>query len=170
MAPRKLAIVAATMLAGNAMAAEPEARTASFVDSKGHAAGSAQLTAMAAGGVLMRLDLVGLPAGQWVAFHVHETGACDPATGHKSAGGHFNPASKEHGYNSAGGSHAGDMPNQQVAADGSLQAEVFNPMVTLDKGEAGIVGRALMIHAGPDDYESQPSGDAGDRLACGVIE
>ena len=64
MATRKLAIVAATMLAGNAMAAEPEARTVSFVDSKGQAAGSAQLTAMAAGGVLIRLDLVGLPAGQ----------------------------------------------------------------------------------------------------------
>ena len=86
------------------------------------------------------------------------------------AGGHFNPGSKEHGYDAANGPHAGDMPNQYVAADGTLRAEVLNPEVTLADGEAGIRGRALMIHAGADDYRSQPSGDAGERLACAVIE
>ena len=167
---RALAVIAAALLSGSAMAQDQNTRSASFVDAKGQAAGSAELTAAAAGGVIIRLDLTGLPAGEWVAFHVHETGACDPSTGHKSAGGHFNPGSKEHGYNSANGPHAGDMPNQQVAGDGSIRAEVYNPMVTLDEAETGIVGRALMIHAGPDDYKSQPSGDAGDRLACAVIE
>lgn len=111
-----------------------------------------------------------MPAGEWVAFHVHETGECDHASGHESAGGHFNPGGNEHGYMSANGPHAGDMPNQYVAADGAVRAEVYNHMVTLDEGEVGIVGRALMFHAKADDYESQPSGDAGDRLACGVIE
>ena len=167
---RSLAVIAAALLSGSAMAQDQNTRSASFVDAEGQAAGSAELTAAAAGGVIIRLDLTGLPAGEWVAFHVHETGACDPSTGHKSAGGHFNPGSKEHGYNAANGPHAGDMPNQQVAGDGSIRAEVYNPMVTLDEAEAGIVGRALMIHAGPDDYKSQPSGDAGDRLACAVIE
>ena len=62
------------------------------------------------------------------------------------------------------------MPNQYVGEDGAFRAEILNGMVTLDEGEAGIMGRALMVHAKADDYESQPSGDAGDRLACGVIE
>ena len=167
---KALSLVAAALLSGSAMAQDQATWKASFVDAKGQSAGSAELTAAAVGGVIMRLNVTGLPAGQWVAFHVHETGECDPATGHESAGGHFNPGSKEHGYNAANGPHAGDMPNQQVAGDGSLRAEVYNPMVTLEEGEAGIVGRALMIHAGPDDYQSQPSGDAGDRLACGIIE
>jgi len=165
-----LPFVAAMLLAGSAYAQDQTTHSANFVDADGQANGSAELIAGAAGGVLIKVEVTGLPAGEWVAFHVHETGQCDHTTGHESAGGHFNPDSKEHGYMVANGPHAGDMPNQYVGEDGSLRAEVFNPMVTLDEGETGIVGRALMVHAGPDDYESQPSGDAGDRLACGVIE
>jgi Cu-Zn family superoxide dismutase len=149
---------------------EPATAVASFVDAEGEANGSAELSSPATGGVLVRIEVNGLPAGQWVAFHVHETGSCDHASGHESAGGHFNPGSKEHGYLAASGPHAGDMPNQYVPEDGTLRAEVFNPAVTLADGENGIRGRALMIHAGADDYRSQPSGDAGDRLACAVIE
>lgn len=167
-----LAAAAVALLSGNALAQDEETDTAgaSFVDADGNANGTAELTAAASGGVLIRLEVTGLPAGEWVAFHVHETGSCDHTTGHESAGGHFNPGSNEHGYKMANGPHAGDMPNQYVGEDGALRAEVFNHMVTLDEGEAGIMGRALMIHASADDYESQPSGDAGDRLACGVIE
>ncbi len=87
-----------------------------------------------------------------------------------SAGEHFNPTNAEHGYLAAKGPHAGDMPNQHVGADGVLRAQVFNSMVQLDGGEAAIRGRALMIHGGQDDYKSQPSGDAGKREACAVIE
>lgn len=170
MARRAIALIASTLLSAGAFAQEQAGRTASFVDAEGQANGSAELTAAAAGGVLIRLEVTGLPAGEWVAFHIHETGQCDAATGHDSAGGHFNPGSREHGFQSAQGPHAGDMPNQHVGADGAVRAEVYNPFVTLDEGETGIVGRALMIHADPDDYESQPSGDAGDRLACAVIE
>lgn len=140
-----------------------------FVNGEGRDNGTAELTATPTG-VLIELEVSGLPAGQWVAFHVHETGSCDHTTGHDSAGGHFNPTAKEHGYLAKGGPHAGDMPNQYVGADGILRAQVFNPSVTLDKGERGIVGRALMIHAKADDYQTQPSGAAGARLACGVIE
>lgn len=180
MTNRILPFIAAMLLAGGAHAQdqaaseaqdqEQKTHSANFIDAEGQAAGTAELVAGASGGVLIKLDLTGLPAGEWVAFHVHETGVCDHATGHESAGGHFNPDSREHGYNSANGPHAGDMPNQYVAEDGSLKAEVFNPMLALDETEFGIVGRALMIHAGADDYESQPSGDAGDRLACAPIE
>lgn len=167
---RMLTALSALMLANAALAQEEATATASFVDAEGEAAGSAELWQIQSGGVLIRIEVTGLPEDSWVAFHVHETGSCDHTTGHESAGGHFNPGSKEHGYKAANGPHAGDMPNQYVPADGVLRAEVFNPAVTLAEGDTGIRGRALMVHAAADDYESQPSGDAGDRLACAVIE
>lgn len=140
-----------------------------FVNGEGQDNGTAELTATPAG-VLIKLEITGLPAGEWVGFHVHETGSCDHTTGHDSAGGHFNPTSREHGYLAAKGPHVGDMPNQYVAADGVLRGQVLNSAITLDKGEKGVLGRALMIHANPDDYQTQPTGGAGARLACGVIE
>lgn len=143
--------------------------SATFVDAEGQEVGGANLTGTD-NGVLIELELAGLPADQWVAFHVHETGSCDHETDHESAGEHFNPGGVEHGYLSASGPHAGDMPNQYVDAEGNLRAHVFNSMVTLDEGEGSILGRSLMIHADGDDYQSQPSGEAGDRIACAVIE
>lgn len=121
-------------------------------------------------GVLIALEATGLPASQTLAFHIHEGDSCDTADAFDSAGGHFAPGSNAHGYLAEGGPHAGDMPNQFTDAEGNLKAEVFNPAVTVAEGEASIAGRTVMIHAGADDYMSQPSGDAGDRLACGVIE
>lgn len=168
--PTIVSAFSAFMLASAAHAQEPATATASFVDAAGEASGSAELHEASSGGVLIKIEMTDLPEESWVAFHVHETGSCDAATGHESAGGHFNPGSKEHGYDAANGPHAGDMPNQYVAADGTLRAEVLNHAVTLTEGETGIRGRALMVHAGADDYSSQPSGDAGDRLACAVIE
>ncbi|VDC25141.1 superoxide dismutase family protein [Pseudogemmobacter humi] len=143
--------------------------TASFINTEGTATGTATLTA-APGGVLIRIEVEALPASQWLGFHIHETGTCDHETGHESAGGHFNPAGADHGVLAENGPHAGDMPNIRTDADGFARAEVFNPWVTLAEGESSIRGRALMIHAGADDYHSQPTGGAGDRLACAVIE
>jgi len=165
----KLFIIPAAVAALVASAAIVNAGSANFVDAQGEQNGTAELTGVD-GGVLIRLEVTGLPANQWVAFHVHETGTCDHTTEHESAGGHFNPTDMDHGYLAENGPHAGDMPNQYVGADGVLRADVFNSFVTLEAGDTGIAGRALMIHAEADDYESQPSGDAGARLACGVIE
>jgi Cu-Zn family superoxide dismutase len=167
---KSMIMTTALIISGGALAQEQTSHEAAFVDAAGQANGTAQLAATASGGVLIKLEVTGLPPATWVAFHVHETGQCDHATGHDSAGGHFNPGSREHGYQSADGPHAGDMPNQYVGADGAVRAEVFNPSVTLDEADTGIVGRALMIHAKADDYKSQPSGDAGERIACGVIK
>lgn len=167
---RSMILTTALLISGGALGQEQTSHEAGFVDAAGQANGTAKLTAIASGGVLIELEATGLPPSTWVAFHVHETGQCDHATGHESAGGHFNPGSKEHGYQSANGPHAGDMPNQYVGADGAVRAQVFSHSVTLDEGDTGIVGRALMIHAKADDYKSQPSGDAGERIACGVIE
>jgi Cu-Zn family superoxide dismutase len=166
----RIAVAAVVALAsGTALAQDSPGATAMFVDAEGEPNGSAALTGLSQG-VLIEVEVSGLPASQWVAFHVHETGSCDPATDHESAGGHFNPTSAQHGYRAAEGPHAGDMPNQHVGEDGMLRAQVVNTMVDLGDGDAGIVGRALMVHAEADDYESQPSGAAGGRLACGVIE
>lgn len=168
----RLACAAILALAAPALAQTPAMQegnvTAEFVDGSGAAVGKATITPTPTG-VLFAVEVSGLPASQWVAFHVHETGTCDPATHHNSAGGHFNPTGAEHGYRAAKGPHAGDMPNQWVGTDGVLRAQVFNTAVTLDPGERSIRGRALMIHAKGDDYNSQPSGNAGDRLACAPV-
>ncbi|PZR00403.1 MAG: superoxide dismutase [Cereibacter sphaeroides] len=150
-------------------AASAETAKAVFLDAEGNQSGTAALSDTKAG-VLVEIDVSGLPGSQWVAFHMHQTGTCDHVTHYDSAGGHFNSGEVPHGYLADGGPHAGDMPNQWVGADGSLRAQVLNPAVTLADGETGIRGRALMIHAGPDDYSTQPTGGAGARLACAVIK
>ncbi|MEW5422335.1 superoxide dismutase family protein [Amorphus sp. 3PC139-8] len=161
--------VAAQTGSGNGPASSVPSATATFVDTDGNDIGSADLL-QTADGVLIRAEVETLPAGSWVAFHIHETGTCDPESGFKSAGGHFNPTERKHGYLSENGPHAGDMPNQYVAQDGILRAEVLNPAVSLGQGDSNVMGLALVIHGGRDDYKSQPSGDAGDRVACAVIE
>lgn len=163
------ALALAASIAG-VQAQDKQTATANFVDAKGKESGRATLTAAANGGVLIEAEISGLPANKWVAFHVHETGKCDAATHHESAGKHFNPTGAEHGFLAAKGPHAGDLPNQYVGQDGILRAQVFDSMISLDGKDDGIRGRALMIHANSDDYRSQPSGDAGERLACGVIK
>jgi len=137
-------------------------------DADGKEVGTATLTDTP-GGVLINLDLTSVPAGDH-AFHIHAAGKCEPPD-FKSAGGHFNPDETEHGLENAEGPHAGDMPNIHVPADGKLNVEVLNVDVSLSDDSALLDddGAALVIHAGPDDYRSDPAGDAGARIACGVI-
>ena len=104
-------------------------------------------------------------------FHIHESGKCEGDF--KSAGGHFAPEGNKHGILVEGGPHAGDMPNIHVPSDGRLNVEIFVDKVTLEKGAKNSLfdddGSAFIVHDGTDDYKSQPSGDAGKRIACGVI-
>ena len=123
------------------------------------------------GGVLIDAELSGLTPGAH-GFHLHEKGLCEASEGFKSAGGHL-AGSRRHGFTVEGGPHPGDMPNLHVPESGNLRIEVLNTLVSLsDSGEGALLdadGSALMIHSGADDYESQPSGDAGSRVACGEI-
>lgn len=144
---------------------------ATFLNLKGEEIGTATLRSTPSGSVLIQAEVRGLEPGER-GFHIHETGKCDPATEFKSADGHL-AGDKKHGF-VEGGPHPGDMPNQHVPANGVLLVDAFNDRVSLsDNGEGALFdadGSAIMIHSGADDYTSQPSGAAGSRVACAVIE
>jgi len=105
-------------------------------------------------------------------MHIHETGACTPPS-FESAGSHFNPTSKKHGLLNPEGPHAGDLPNLVVGADGSADTTFTVSATLLAQGSGSMLGapkRAFVIHADPDDQKTDPSGDSGSRVVCGVIE
>jgi superoxide dismutase, Cu-Zn family len=111
----------------------------------------------------------GLKPGQEHGLHIHEKGDCSSGDG-MSAGGHFNPHGKPHGHPTSSERHAGDLPSLKAnkAGRGNVQVEV--DQLTVTPGPASVVGRAVIVHASPDDYKTQPTGNAGARLACGVIK
>ena len=164
-----LAAIAISSLPSIVSVEAAETAKAVLKDAKGEDMGSVSLTQTSAG-VLLQLSLKGVPAGEH-AFHIHAVGKCEPP-GFDSAGGHFNPGGAHHGISSGPG-HAGDMPNLHVPASGALDLEVLNAAITLDKDKPNSVfhpgGTAIVIHAGKDDYLSDPAGNAGGRIICGVI-
>lgn len=123
-------------------------------------------------GVMVQLKVSNLSPGIH-GYHIHEIGKCE-APDFKSAGEHFNPVSKEHGFENPKGYHAGDLPNINVDEDGMISMTTITKHVTLQKGKANSLldkdGSALVIHEKADDYKSNPSGDSGARIACGVIK
>ena len=143
--------------------------SAELKSADGKDVGKAALT-QTRSGVRIRLSLNGLPPGEH-AFHVHAVGKCEPPF--TSAGPHFNPGQKKHGLDAPEGHHAGDMRNIVVPAGGKLTLTVVNNDLTLEKDKPNSVfqpaGTALVIHANKDDYVTDPAGNAGDRIACGVI-
>jgi Cu-Zn family superoxide dismutase len=170
------------MLSAGCAAGRPEAATAAerpeasrrsveiaLHDAHGDAVAAAVLTELEEGlAVVIRgRDLPPGPHG----FHVHSRGLCE-APAFASAGGHFNPDSTRHGMDNPAGPHAGDLGNVVVRADGILDATVVAPRLSLADGPRSILregGTALVLHAGVDDQRTDPAGDAGARIACGVI-
>lgn len=121
-------------------------------------------------GVHITGEIGGLQRGGTHAIHIHETGDCS-AVDASSAGAHFNPAAQPHGKVGAGTHHAGDMDNLTADAQGVARVNAHASGVTLGGGAANdIAGRAVIVHAMPDDYRSQPAGNAGARVACGIIK
>ncbi|MDQ1909162.1 superoxide dismutase family protein [Paenibacillus sp. GD4] len=142
-----------------------------MMNAKGQVIGKAELTETAAG-VKVKVEASSLTPGKH-GLHFHQVGKCEPPE-FKTAGDHFNPAGKKHGTENPAGPHAGDLPNLEVGADGKAALEFTTTLVTLAKGKPNSLlkegGTSLVIHEKEDDYKTDPSGNSGARIACGVIQ
>lgn len=119
--------------------------------------------------VELTADISGLKPGEEHGFHIHDKGDCSSGDG-MSTGGHFNPLAKPHAHPSTTDRHAGDMPAIKADDYGNASFSAKLDVITVAEGPTGIIGRGLIVHAQPDDYKTQPTGNAGARLACGVIQ
>jgi superoxide dismutase, Cu-Zn family len=149
--------------------AQPVTASAKMIDGEGRSVGEVRLR-QAQKNVLLTLSLKNATPGIH-GLHIHEVGQCNRPS-FESAGGHFNPDARQHGFLNARGPHAGDLPNIEIPTTTELAAEFLVPNVTLDHGPRSLLddnGSTVVIHSGKDDYTNDPAGHSGDRLACGAI-
>ena len=147
-----------------------DAATVELINTQGKPVGTAKVTDTA-NGLLIELNAESIRPGVH-GLHIHAVGKCDPPD-FKSAGGHFNPTSEKHGILNKDGKHAGDLPNLWVDQDGLLRVDLFSTEVSLSEVKTAILdddGGALVLHEKRDDYTSDPAGNAGARIVCGVIK
>ena len=119
--------------------------------------------------VRVAIHVQGLKPGAEHGLHIHEAGDCSSGDG-MSAKGHFNPGNKPHGHPSSAERHAGDLPSLKADKDGRAKIDVEVEGITVGSGPSNIIGRGIIVHADPDDYKTQPTGNSGARIACGVIQ
>jgi len=162
-----LAALAAAALAGcQSMSGGPALASAGLAATKGNKTVGEVTFEQMGDKVRVTAQVIGLKPNQEHGFHIHEVGDCSSGDG-MSAKGHFNPYGKPHGR--GGERHAGDLPNLKADAKGRAHLTVDLDIITVTPGPTSIIGRGIIVHAQPDDYTSQPVGNAGARMACGVI-
>jgi Cu-Zn family superoxide dismutase len=146
----------------------PPAATARMVNGQGQPIGTVSVVQSKFGGLLV-LKLAGVPPGTH-GLHLHTAGVCEPPT-FASAGPHLNPAGREHGARNPKGPHLGDLPNVTARADGTIDTSLAlrTELLGADVIGSGATARALVLHARADDMSTDPSGNSGDRIACGVL-
>ena len=165
-----LLIVAAAALAGcQSVPADAPKATASLLPTKGNKASGTVNFTQVGDQVRVTGNVSGLSPGQEHGFHIHEAGDCSSGDG-MSTKGHFNPFGKPHGDPATPERHAGDMPALKADSNGYAGIDAALDIMTVTPGPASIVGRGLIVHASPDDYKTQPTGNAGARIACAVIQ
>ena len=150
--------------------AQPEVSKANFINSQGKNVGTVTIEHMASATVFL-LNLHDLPPGVH-AIHIHSVGKCDPPS-FDSAGPHYNPTNAQHGFHNPKGPHTGDLPNITIPASGKLETQVVVAGMRQWEGEGGILdgdSSSLIIHASPDDYKTDPSGNSGARIACAALD
>ena len=167
--PLALVVVAAALSACSSMMQEqgPKA-VAKLEPTRGNSTAGTVTFAQQGDLVQVTVQVTGLKPGQEHGFHLHEKGDCSSGDG-MSTGGHFNPSGKPHGPQSSE-HHAGDMPALKADANGNANMTFQLSGVSIGSGTADLVGRGLIVHAMPDDYTTQPTGNSGARIACGVIK
>lgn len=162
--------VAAALLAGcQSIPSDAPRAVANLQPTKGSKAAGTVLFHQLGDKVRVVAKVSGLVPGREHGFHIHEAGDCGSGDG-MSAKGHYNPGGKPHAHFSTPDRHAGDMPALKADATGVGAMEVDLDVITVTPGRTSIVGRGLIVHADPDDYKTQPTGNAGARIACAVIQ
>ena len=154
--------------AGPMMQASGPMATAKLEATKGNAVTGTVMFQQMADKVMAHARVEGLKPGQEHGFHVHEKGDCSSGDG-VSAGGHFNPAGKPHGAHDSAERHAGDLPSLKADAAGRVDVKFELAGIAVGSGAADVVGKGLIVHAMPDDFKTQPTGNSGARIACGVV-
>lgn len=162
-----LAIAALTLAGCSAYSSGPSAR-ASLDPTRGNAVAGTVRFAQTGDAVQVSGQISGLKPGAEHGFHIHEKGDCASGDG-MSAGGHFNPDGKPHGRPGTATHHVGDLPSLKADANGVARVNFESGSIRLGGGAADITGKGLIVHRDPDDYKTQPTGNAGPRLACAVI-
>jgi Cu-Zn family superoxide dismutase len=162
--------VAAALLAGcQSIPSDAPRASANLQPTKGNKASGTVMFYEVRGKVRVVAKVSGLVPSRDHGFHIHEAGDCSSGDG-MSTKGHYNPQGKPHAHFSTSDRHAGDMPSLKADANGVGALEVDLDVITVAAGPTSIIGRGLIVHADPDDYKTQPTGNAGARIACAVIQ